>query len=85
LITLLAKKDKKVFWQLSKSFSTNLTATWILKYAINKPRPRKVELTDMLFFRAHTFFSFQGASFLQKRYGGNMVCRLILGCWFCWL
>ncbi len=37
LITVLAKKDKEGFWQLGKSAGTNLAATWILKYTINKP------------------------------------------------
>ncbi|WP_339656750.1 phosphatase PAP2 family protein [uncultured Maribacter sp.] len=68
LITILAKKDKVGFWQLSKSVGTNLTATWILKYAINKPRPEG-RTDGHAFPSGHTSFAFQGASFLQKRYG----------------
>ncbi|WP_149276341.1 phosphatase PAP2 family protein [Pareuzebyella sediminis] len=68
LITVLAKKDNKGFWQLTKSAGANLTATWILKYAINKPRPEG-RLDGHAFPSGHTSFAFEGASFVQKRYG----------------
>ncbi|RIV68232.1 phosphatase PAP2 family protein [Flagellimonas aequoris] len=68
LITVLAKGDKEGFWQLGKSATANLTATWILKYAINKPRPEG-RLDGHAFPSGHTSFAFQGASFLQRRYG----------------
>lgn len=68
LITILAKKDEKGFWQLTKSIGANLTATWVLKYAINKPRPEG-RTDGHAFPSGHTSFVFQGASFLQKRYG----------------
>ncbi len=68
LITVIAKKDEKGFWQLSKSVGANLTATWILKYAIDKPRPEG-RTDGHAFPSGHTSFAFQGASFLQRRYG----------------
>lgn len=68
LITVIAKNDKQGFWQLSKSVGTNLAATWILKYAIDKPRPEG-RTDGHAFPSGHTSFAFQGASFLQRRYG----------------
>lgn len=68
LATTLVKKDEKGFWQLAKSASANLTATWILKYAIDKPRPEG-RTDGHAFPSGHTSFAFQGASFLQRRYG----------------
>ncbi len=67
-IVVLAKNDKKGFWQLGKSLGTDIASTWILKNAINKHRPYGA--TDgHAFPSGHTSFAFQGASFLQRRYG----------------
>lgn len=68
LVTVLAKNDKEGFWQLTKSASTNLGATYLLKYAINKRRPEGA-IDGKAFPSGHTSFAFQGASFLQRRYG----------------
>lgn len=68
LITVIAKKDKKGFWQLSKSAGTNLALTYALKYGINKHRPEG-RTDGKAFPSGHTSFAFQGASFLQRRYG----------------
>ena len=68
LAAILIHKDKEGFWQFSKSMGANLAATWVLKYAINKPRPEG-RTDGHAFPSGHTSFAFQGASFLQRRYG----------------
>ena len=68
LITVIAKKDKKGFWQLTKSTGTNLALTYVLKYSINKHRPEG-QTDGKAFPSGHTSFAFQGASFLQRRNG----------------
>jgi membrane-associated phospholipid phosphatase len=68
LITILVKNDTKGFWQFAESYSATIAATYILKYAINKPRPDGA--TDgHAFPSGHTAVAFSGASFLQRRYG----------------
>ena len=68
LLMVIAKKDKKGFWQFTKSYATTLALTYALKYTINKPRPE--EATDgHAFPSGHTSVAFLGASFLQRRYG----------------
>ncbi len=53
--------------QFYYSFFTNLAVTYGLKYAINKPRPEAHG--DYSFPSGHTSAAFQGATFIQKRYG----------------
>lgn len=66
--TILILKDKKGGYQFIKSFSVNLATTFAIKHIINKHRP--AGRTDgHAFPSGHTSFAFQGASFLQKRYG----------------
>lgn len=68
LVVIIVKKDKKGFWQFTKSYGTTLAVTYALKYAINKPRPNNA--TDgHAFPSGHTSVAFSGASFLQRRYG----------------
>lgn len=60
--------DKEGSKQFLKSFAANLAVTYTLKYALNKPRPEGA--TDGLAFPSgHTSAAFQGASFIQRRYG----------------
>lgn len=68
LIVIIAKNDKKGFWQFAKSYGTTIGLTYALKYAIDKPRPNGA--TDgHAFPSGHTSVAFSGASFLQRRYG----------------
>ena len=67
-LTTLILNDKEGSKQFLKSFATNLAVTYTLKYAFNKPRPEGA--TDGLAFPSgHTSAAFQGASFIQRRYG----------------
>lgn len=68
LTLIIVNKDKKGAWQFAESLGTTLAATYILKYAINKPRPDGA--TDgHAFPSGHTANAFSGASFVQRRYG----------------
>lgn len=53
--------------QLVFSGATSLAATYLLKYTIRKQRPDHSD--NHSFPSAHTSISFQGASFIQRRYG----------------
>ncbi|WP_034886180.1 phosphatase PAP2 family protein [Gillisia sp. JM1] len=63
----LVLKDKKGSWQFTKAFLVNQTATFGLKIALNKPRP--YNNGDNAFPSGHTSTTFQGASFIHRRYG----------------
>ena len=52
--------------QFYKSFFTNLAVTYGLKYTINERRPNGGSLS---FPSGHTSAAFQGAAFIQDRYG----------------
>lgn len=65
-VTALAIGDYKRTKQILLSGATSLAATYILKYSIKKERP---DFSDKHSFpSAHSSISFQGASFIQRRY-----------------
>ena len=63
----LLKKDKKGTIKFLKSFATTSAAVFILKESIKKQRPDKRGFNS--FPSGHTAASFQGAAFIQRRYG----------------
>lgn len=63
----LAIGDYKGTKQIVLGGATSLATTYILKYAIKKERPDGSD--NHSFPSAHTSISFQGAAFLQRRYG----------------
>lgn len=65
--TSLIIKDKKGQYEFYKSFLLNLTTTEILKYTIPKHRPD--HKGNHSFPSGHTSSAFQGAGFIQMRYG----------------
>jgi len=65
--TTLILKDKQGSWQFTKAFLTNVAVTYGLKVALNKPRPHGNG--DNAFPSGHTSTTFQGASFIHRRYG----------------
>jgi len=67
LSTTLIKGDKQGTWQFAKGFLLNQIVTYGLKASINKTRP---DFSDNNAFPSgHTSTSFQGASFIHRRYG----------------
>lgn len=67
LSATLIKGDKKGAWQFTKGFLFNQAVTLGLKSIINKPRP---DLSNNNAFPSgHTSTTFQGASFIHRRYG----------------
>jgi membrane-associated phospholipid phosphatase len=65
--TTFLKKDKEGSQQFVKSFLVNFTTTAALKILIHKQRPNMENFNA--FPSGHTSVSFQGASFIQRRYG----------------
>lgn len=66
-LSTVVMKDKKGFFQFTKSFAANLVITGGLKYAINKRRP--FHGGGQAFPSGHTSITFQAASFVHRRYG----------------
>ncbi len=63
----LVIKDYQGTKQIVLSGATSLAVTYILKYSIKKERPDHSNTHS--FPSAHTSVAFQGASFIQRRYG----------------
>jgi len=74
--TTLILKDGKGSWQFTKAFLTNAAVTYGLKLALNKPRP--YHNGDNAFPSGHTSVTFQGASFIHRRYGFKYSIPLYL-------
>ncbi len=58
--------DREGQYQFYKSFGVNLALTYALKYSIDKKRPNGKAHS---FPSGHTSSAFQGASFINERYG----------------
>lgn len=71
--------DKEGQHQFYKSFGTNLGVTYGLKYSIDKKRPNGGQHS---FPSGHTSASFQGASFIHKRYGLKYAIPAYIGATF---
>jgi membrane-associated phospholipid phosphatase len=67
LSVTLFKGDGQGTSQFAKGFLLNQAVTYGLKVAINKPRP--FNNGDNAFPSGHTSTTFQGASFIHRRYG----------------
>jgi membrane-associated phospholipid phosphatase len=72
--------DSKGRNQFYKSFFTNLGVTYALKYAVNKPRQENNG--DLSFPSGHTSASFQGATFIYRRYGFKYSIPAYIGAAF---
>ena len=66
-VTTVAMDDDEGRGQLAKSLIVNVSVTYGLKLSIDKDRPEGNG--DFSFPSAHSSSSFQGATFLYKRYG----------------
>lgn len=67
LATTIAMGDYKGTKQLVLGGATSLAASYLLKYTIKKKRPDGSDYHS--FPSNHTAMSFQGAAFIQRRYG----------------
>lgn len=71
--------DKEGRNQFYKGFATNFVVTHGLKHAIDKERPNGGKHS---FPSGHTSASFQGASFIHKRYGAKYAIPAYIGASF---
>ena len=67
LALCIIKKDKKGGIKFIESFALTASSVYIMKQAIYKKRPDKAGNSS--FPSGHTAVSFQGAAFIQRRYG----------------
>ncbi len=65
--TAVYLRDGKGAEQFFESLAVELGAVYAIKYAVDKPRPRGNG--DRAFPSGHTAAAFQGASFIERRYG----------------
>ncbi len=72
--------DRSGMTQFYKSFLTNLGVTFALKLSINKERPNHSDNNS--FPSGHTSAAFQGAAFIQKRYGWKYAIPAYAGATF---
>ncbi|MET2986024.1 phosphatase PAP2 family protein [Aureibaculum conchae] len=63
----IIKGDTRGTWQFTKGAVVNFAITYGLKQIISKKRPNMEN--DNSFPSGHTSFTFQSASFIQRRYG----------------
>lgn len=66
-ITTLVIGDYKGMKQLVFGAATSIAASYVLKYSVNKQRPDGSDFRS--FPSNHTAMAFQGAAFIQRRYG----------------
>ncbi|MGL5682711.1 MAG: phosphatase PAP2 family protein [Marinifilaceae bacterium] len=66
-VTTLTVGDYKGTKQLLLGATTSLATSYLLKYCIKKQRPDESDFHS--FPSNHTAMAFQGASFIQRRYG----------------
>jgi len=64
---VIAKKDRKGFWQLAGSSASCIAANYALEAMIEKDRPDGSG--HHAFPSTHTAVAFNGATFLMRRYG----------------
>jgi membrane-associated phospholipid phosphatase len=77
--TTLYLNDKEGKEQFYKSFATNATITYGLKYGVNRRRPNGEKHS---FPSGHTSATFQSASFIHKRYGLTYALPAYIGATF---
>ena len=66
-ITTLVTGDYKGTKQLVFGAATSIAASYLLKYSVKKQRPDGSDFHS--FPSNHTAMAFQGAAFIQRRYG----------------